>query len=776
LGSNDYNDFQLSLVFVLFSGLWRGNNRTGQLSIESMNNNLQPAERPQEPVQKFGTFLGVYTPSVLTILGLIMYLRFGWVLGNVGLGLTLLIVVVSSSITFITAMSASAIATNMRVGVGGEYYMVSRSLGVELGGAIGIPLFLCRTLSITFYSFGLAESILSLLPAAGAEPPVLATQLLTVGIIIVITLISGRSAGMALKLQIPIMAAVGVSVVALVAGVLSGGLQRPELTPTYRTAPAGFWYVFAVFFPAVTGFTAGIGMSGDLKDPRTSIPRGTLLAVATGTLAYLFIPIMLAVTDRVGPEDLARPGIIWVKIAVLGAWLVYPGLWGAILSSAFGSVLGGPRVLQALARDSLAPALLARVSKTGQPTVATIISGAIALAAVALGGLNAVAQFVTILFLTLYVTINLSAAVEKLVGDPSYRPTINVPWFVSLLGSLGAVVVMFLINPYACAAAVFLELLLYAYLRRRSMQKRWGDVRAGLWVAVARFALLQLKGHSSSPRNWRPHILLFAGDTAKRISLVRLACWFNENRGVVTVCQLVKGDLKEENTDTEQKLREMNRALDEEGLVAFNQVYVVPDFEKAVIDVSQANGIAGLQSNTVMFGWPKKRERLESQLRMIRALSNSGKSTVIARINWAHEPGQQKRIDLWWGGLQNNGDLMLLLAYLLTLNHEWNDAKIVIRSIARNETEQSSQRAALANLIPEARIHAETEIILKPDDKSITEIIHAHSRGAEVVLLGLMEPPPGAESEYADRLTEMVRGLRTAIFVRNAGQFAGDLI
>jgi amino acid transporter len=733
-------------------------------------------EPTQAQPEKFGTFLGVYTPSVLTILGLIMYLRFGWVVGNVGLGFTILIVLLASSITFITAMSASAVATNMRVGVGGEYYMISRSLGLELGGAIGIPLFLCRTLSITFYSFGLVESILSFWPDAWGAIPPYTDQFFTMFIIIIITLVSGKSAALALKLQIPIMVAVGLSLVALVAGVATGGLQAPEWTPTYRTAPAGFWYVFAVFFPAVTGFTAGIGMSGDLKDPRRSIPRGTMLAVVTGMLVYLLVPVLLATTTSVGPEELAGPGVVWTKVAVLGAWVVFPGLWGAILSSAFGSVLGGPRVLQALASDGLAPGFLARLSKTGQPTVATLVSGLIALAAVGLGGLNEVARFVTVLFLTLYVIINLSAAIEKLVGDPSYRPTINVPWLVSLLGSAGAVVVMFLISPYACAAAIILELALYTYLRRRAMRKQWGDVRAGLWVALARFALIQLRRHSSAARNWRPHILLFAGDPAKRIGLVRLACWFNQNRGVVTVCQIIKGDLESENVETEQRRLEMNRSLDEEGLIAFTEVDVVQDFERGVIDVAQANGIAGLQSNTIMFGWPRRSERLESQLRIMRALSNAGKNTIITRINWAHEPGRQKRIDLWWGGLQNNGDLMLLLAYLVTLNTEWNDAKLVVRSIARDEEERKSLRAALDELIPETRIQAESEVILKPADKSVVEVIHAHSKNADMALLGLMEPEPGAEAEYAERLIQMVSGLNTTIFVRSAGQFAGRLI
>ncbi|MCD4651572.1 MAG: amino acid permease, partial [Candidatus Cloacimonetes bacterium] len=405
---------------------------------------------------KFGTFLGVYTPSVLTILGLIMYLRFGWVLGNVGLGLTLFIVLLAGSITVITALSASAIATNMRVGVGGEYYMISRSLGLELGGAIGIPLFLCRTLSITFYSFGLAEAIGMFLPG---EISVKMIQIIAAIIIVLITFVFGKSASLVLKLQIPIMIAVGLSIIALLIGVFTNGLRTPEMVATYRTAPQGFWYVFAVFFPAVTGFTAGIGMSGDLRNPRKSIPKGTMLAVATGILLYLIVPVLISVSSKISFDDLASKGVVtWSMIAILGFWLIVPGIFGAILSSAFGSVLGGPRVLQSLAIDGLAPKFLAKLSKTGQPTIATWVSGGIALIAVVLGGLNAVAQFVTILFLTLYVLINFSAAIEKLTGDPSYRPKINIPWSVSLLGSVGAIIVMALINPIACVGAITLEL------------------------------------------------------------------------------------------------------------------------------------------------------------------------------------------------------------------------------------------------------------------------------------------------------------------------------
>ena len=739
-----------------------------------MENDIKIDDQNKPVIEKFGTFLGVYTPSVLTILGLVMYLRFGWVLGNVGLGFTVLIVVLASSITFITALSASAIATNMHVGVGGEYYMISRSLGLELGGAIGIPLYLCRTLSITFYSFGLAEAIGMFVPG---EPSAKLIQLIAVTIIVGITILSGKSAGLVLKLQIPIMIAVGISILALLIGALTGSSQTPEMTITLRTAPKGFWYVFAVFFPAVTGFTAGIGMSGDLKDPRKSIPKGTLLAVGTGLLIYLFIPLILAFTSKISPEGLASAGVeTWSKIAFLGALLVVPGIFGAILSSAFGSVLGGPRVLQSLAQDRLAPSFLAKLSKTGQPTISTWISGAIALVAVALGDLNTVAEFVTILFLTLYVMINFSAAIENLTGDASFRPKIKVPWFVSLLGSFGAIAVMFLISPIACILAIAFEIILFLVLRKRSMRKEWGDVRAGFWGTLARFALLKLKKHANDPRNWRPNILVFAGDVKKRLPLVQLANFLNQRRGILTVCNMIIGNLKRNEIDIKKETEKMDETLDQAGILAFNEVNVVSHFESGTINITQANGIAGLNSNTIMFGWSDKKKRMISMLKTIRTISGLQKSSLLVRINESPETSGRDRIDIWWRGKHSNGDLMLLLAHLLSLNDEWKNAKIIIHTIILREDDHEFMLKNVQEMIDEVRIKAEPKIIIKSQDKSVTEIIHEHSRNANLVFMGLKLPLEGEEKNYVARLEELSDGLKTTVFVRNAEEFAGEMI
>ncbi|MCP4157643.1 MAG: Na-K-Cl cotransporter, partial [bacterium] len=216
---------------------------------------------------KFGTFIGVFTPSILTILGVIMYLRFGWMVGTVGLWTALIIVTLSTSITFVTALSVSAVATNMQVGVGGEYFLVSRSLGLEIGGAIGVPLFLARAVSVTLYAFGLAESLRFVWPDVPIQP-------VAALIIVAITIVAAKSASLTLKLQLPLMAAVVISIAVMALGVFKN--PSPAVLTRLPGSTESFWVVFAIFFPAVTGFTAGVGLSGDLKDPSRSIPLGSL--------------------------------------------------------------------------------------------------------------------------------------------------------------------------------------------------------------------------------------------------------------------------------------------------------------------------------------------------------------------------------------------------------------------------------------------------------------------------------------------------------------------
>jgi len=720
---------------------------------------------------KLGMFLGVFTPTVLTILGVILYLRLGWVTGQVGLAKTLLIVVMANGITLITTLSFSAIATNIRVGAGGAYYIISRSLGPAVGGAIGLPLFLSQALAVTLYCFGLAESLRIVWPGV----PVQAVAFLAV---VAVGALAFRGANLALKAQLPVMGLIVLSLAALGFGATRGVVHvvPPEMDAAGPVP--GFWAVFAVFLPAVTGIMAGLGLSGDLRDPIRAIPRGAFAAVIVGFAVYLVVPVLL--TRAASPEALRGDPLVWARIAPLGLWLVLPGLWGAVFSSAVGSVLGAPRTVQALAADRLAPAFLGRARGKGrEPAAALALTIGIALAAVMLGDLNAVAPVVAMVFLTVYGMVNLVAALEVLSGDPSWRPKLKAPWVVSLVGAFACFLVMFLISPVAAVVAVIVETGLWLVLARRERRESWGDARRGVYESLIRWSLEQLARRPVSARNWRPHVLVFVDDVERRLDLMRFGIWFSQGRGIVTVCEMIVGDLLQMAEERDRQEERIRRTLEREKLRAFGEVDVVREVVSGFVDVAQANGIAGMDSNTILVGFPRNPDKLHDLFRVVRRLERLNKSVVLGRVQPGLIPreGEEREIHIWWGGLQRNGDLMLLLAHLLTRNREWSDARVKILSIASNDLMKQETERSLATLLAEIRITAEPQVMLRRADRTVRETIREQSADADVVFLGLDVPEDESRfTDYGARLMELGEPLRTVFYVKNASLFVGGLV
>ena len=698
---------------------------------------------------------------------MVLFLRTGWVVGSVGLVPALLIVVLAHAITVSTALSVSAVATNMHVRTGGAYYMISRSLGLEIGGAIGVPLFLAQTFSLTLYAFGLAETLRIFWPGLPLQSTAAAT-------VIVVTLLASRGAQFALKLQLPILVAIGLALLSLFLGIGTNPRETISLWMSDDTQ-VSFWIVFAVFFPAVTGILAGISLSGDLKDPTRSIPRGTMAAVAAGFFVYVAVVIGLGVAGD--PTELVSDNLIWFALAAV-PWLIFPGLFGAIFSSAVGSILGAPRTFVALVEDGVIPGNphFWRRSWKGLD-LPLVVSALTALAAILLGDLNAVAPVLTMFFLTTYGVINLVAGLEQVSGAPFYRPSIKVPWVVSLLGAVGCVWVMLLIQPLAAVIAVLIELVIYTGLRRRALTASWGDMRYGALMSLARATLLRLRELPVDPRNWRPHILVFSRDPKNEVALIRFSSWLNQRRGVLTVCQLEIGDLEEERAEQiRQKSHEIDEHLAREGIVAFAEVDIAPSFREGVLAIAQANGIAGLTSNTVMLGWAEDAELMAKNLMLVEQLAHIDKTTIICRIAPRRWSAQLQRVDVWWGGLQNNGDMLLLFAHLVSMNPEWAGARIVIKSIATSEMSYERSVLSLNELLDRARIDAETKVFRRPENETIQEIIQRESSDADVVFMGLREPKSGGEADYVSRINELTGDLPTVILVRAAGPFAGQLI
>lgn len=721
--------------------------------------------------KRLGTFLGVFTPTILTILGVILFLRVGWLAAVAGTWGTLVIVVLANAITALTALSVSALATNMRVGVGGAYFIISRTLGIEFGGAIGIPLFLSQVLSITLYCYGLAESLRVVWPGVPVAP-------VAALFVVLVTAVASRSTELTLKLQLPVMVLIGAALASLLLGASWGTSELAAWGPfTDAVGPLGFWGAFAVFFPAVTGILAGVSLSGDLEDPATAIPRGVLSAVFLGLIVYLIVPFALA--GSASREVLLADSLVWTQVATVPA-LVMPGLWGAILSSAFGSALGAPRTLQALSEDRVLPGFLGRVDdETGEPIFGLYLSGAMALAAVFLGALNVVASWVTIFFLTTYGALNLVAAIEVLVGDPGYRPTIRIPWWAPLLGAAGCFVAMFAVDPVACAIAIAVEVAIFFVLRRRAMEVQFGDVRSGLLLSTAHALIVWFTDARKEARSWRPHVLLCAQDLERELPAIRMADHFGDQRGLLTVVQLLERPLGDfEPTDAQVDANQ--RWLHEHGIDAFSEVVLVPEASpSAVATIAQAHGFGGMCANTVLFPWDGRDvDELAERLAEVRTMSRLGKCTLIHRA-LPGDPLPSKgdaRFVVWWKGMESNGDLMLLLAYLLTRQERFRTARIVLRTVVEDPSEAARWRETVQALAENVRIAVDAAAILPEPGESVTDVIRRESQGAQLVMLGMTEVRAGEEAPAAARLVDLLRDLPDVLLVRNAGPFRGRLL
>jgi len=709
-----------------------------------------------------GAFGGVYTPSVLTILGVIMYLRFGWVVGNVGLFGTLLIVTLSTGITFLTSLSVCAIATDRVVRGGGAYYMISRSLGIETGGAVGIPLYFAQALSVALYTIGFAESVVEAFGGLDQQYVALITTILVAALAL-------TSARFAIRAQYIIMAAIALS---LLSFLLGHSTENPGTQ--WWGAPEGipaepFWGVFAVFFPAVTGIMAGVSMSGDLRDPSRSIPIGTLAAVGTGYVIYMILPILLSL--RAGPTDLIENPLIMRQMALWGPPILL-GVWGATLSSAIGSILGAPRVLQALARDGVLPGWMrflgAGSGKEDEPRIGTAVTLGIATVAVCVGDLNLIAPVLTMFFLTTYLVLNVSAGIEGLLQSPSFRPEFRVHWSLSLLGAVGCLGVMFLINAIATGVAAGIVLGIYFWLQQRSLQTAWGDVRHGIWMALLRIGLFQI-GDPNDTKNWRPHILVLSGTPTKRWSLVELADALTHNRGLITIASVLPSGSRDvaQQTVLEQKIRDY---LQRRGVKALVRLVTAPDPFDGGQRLVETYGIGHLVPNTILLGDSEQADRRDRYCQMIAQIHQAGRNVAILKENRDRGFGRRQRIDVWWRGMQANGGLMLLLAYLLRTDIDWRDATIYLKLVVPHNVAAQSAQANLDQWLKRLRLGVLSQVLVA-EGQPFEQILHQSSENADLIFLGMATPGENF-THYYEKLQSLVNGLPTTVFVLATASFA----
>ena len=706
-------------------------------------------------------FSGVFVPNVLTILGIILFLRIGWVVGQVGLWGALAIVVLANIISFLTGLSLSSISTSMNVRAGGNYYLISRTLGLEIGGAVGIPLFLSQAISIAFYIIGFTEALYTIEAVQTFDPRVIST-----GVALLFGVISFVGADFALKIQYFILAILIASIISFFAGGW-GSFQAP-LTTFQLTDGATFWVVFAVFFPAVTGIEVGVSLSGDLKNPSRDIPRGTLLSIGVTAVVYILVVIWFA--THLSAETLLTENMAMQSIAVW-PFLILLGVWASTLSSALGSILAAPRTLQAIALDNVVPKFFAgQMGSPTEPRIAVILSTIIAVTVIWLGDLNVVAPIIAMFFLNTYGMVNLVAGLEKLVGNPSFRPRFKIHWSLSLLGAIGCYGAMFLINTTATIVALIITYGIYFLLQRRQLTRTWGDMRSGLLFSLARSTLLRLERMDLSTRNWRPNLIVFTGQPHNRESLVELAKWLTLGQGIVTFFQLIIGDADKLINGSFRRIAKKNikKYIADHNLEAFAEAEIVSSFEEGALTVSQSHGIGGLEPNSIVMGWSRTLPGLTMQIEIMRRLHGLGKSTLIMRTHPEFGFGKRRKIDIWSRSAEGNADLMLLLAYILLQHPDWQDAEIRLIRVVAKADGIAHIKSHMVEMINQVRVSA-TPVVLTPDypGEPIKSIVKRNSTETDLTFWGMQAPAIDDVANYAAEVEKMVADLGAVLLVHN---------
>lgn len=666
-----------------------------------------------------GTFAGVFTPSILTILGIILFLRLGYVVGAAGLGLMLLILLAANLISVLTSLSLSAVATNLRIKKGGDYYLISRTLGQEFGGAIGLVLFLAQAVSVGFYCIGFAEAVTGLIPDA----PSWGVRLIAALAALLLFGFAWKGADWATRLQFGIMAILALAL----ASFFIGGLERFDASQLAAnwSAPGevNFWLLFAIFFPAATGFTQGVSMSGELRDPGRSIPTGTLSAVALSILVYLLAAILFA--GALPAEVLSQDYAAMQQVATF-APLILAGVLAATLSSAMASFMGAPRILQSLSQDRLFPLLTPFAKGSGDmdnPRRALLLAAVVALLTIGLGELDLIAPVVSMFFLISYGLINYATWFEARAASPSFRPRFRFYHpTLSLAGALACLLAMLAIDLLAGVVALAIMALIYRYLQLKAPLPRWADGRRSYHTRQIRQNLLAIRTTADSPRDWRPNILLFSDNSHRRLPLLKLAAGLEGHSGFVTAVKMLVGEglpMRRQRDEAEQMLAEDIRKA---AVDAWPLALTVNEFDAGLRTLLQSFGLGNLKANLILLNWLEHDPRTLSDeatqifARHLWTAFHEGCSLLVFdgdEERWAkleQIPTEQRRIDIWWWG-DASSHLMLMLGHLMLRSPEWEGASLRILIARSDEDNPAATPEDVRHYIEQSRIDAQAVLI-----------------------------------------------------------------
>jgi amino acid transporter len=727
--------------------------------------------------KKFGT-APVFFTAISTILGAILFLRFGYAVGTLGFWGVVLIIILGHLVTIPTALAISEIATNKRVEGGGEYFIISRSFGLNIGATIGLALFLSQAISVAFYVIAFTEAFEFLFNFfANKLGIILPRQVISIPVMILLAaLIIKKGANMGVKALYFVIVILIISLVMFFMG--STGFAEEStfsLVNAQIRNPQEFFVVFAIIFPAFTGMTAGVGLSGDLKKPSRSIPLGTTLATISGMIIYFFVVYKLA--KSVPMDDLLEHQLIMARVAVAGVIVIPLGLAASTISSALGSVMVAPRTLQALALDKAFPSprinnwLGKATEKDNEPVNASLVTSIIAFVFVAIGDVNAVASIITMFFMVTYGSLCLISFLNHFGSSPSYRPSFRSRWYISLTGFVISVWVMFKIStPFALLAFAFITGI-YLYIDHyHKTRQGFASIFANALFQLNRNlqVMIQKKQTKRENKEWRPSAICISKDSFKRDKAFRLLNWISYKYGFGTYLHHIVGYYSK--TTARQAREELAKLLDHVNNIE-NHVYIdtliSPSNTSAIAQAIQIPGIAGMENNMVMFEYDKESPQNLEEIIDNFALVNSGDFDICILAGSQLEIQYNKGIHIWINSLDTeNANLMILLGFIILGHPDWKKGKIKIFNMCQpgdmEKTKKAMNELVLTGRLPISEKNI--RLMIQEPNVSGKSIINQHSGNAGLTMIGIREELVKREKE---KLFEGYTDLGTILFVHS---------
>ncbi|XP_036606829.1 solute carrier family 12 member 3 isoform X1 [Trichosurus vulpecula] len=615
---------------------------------------------PGEPV-RFGWVKGVMIRCMLNIWGVILYLRLPWITAQAGIVLTWVIILLSVTVTTITGLSISAISTNGKVKSGGTYFLISRSLGPELGGSIGLIFAFANAVAVAMHTVGFAETVRDLLQEYGSPIVDPTNDIRIIGVVTVTVLLAISLAGMEWesKAQVLFFLVIMISFANYFVGTLippseekaskgffsyRGDIFAQNLVPDWRGIDGSFFGMFSIFFPSATGILAGANISGDLKDPAVAIPKGTLMAIFWTTVSYLAISATIGscvvrdasggLNDTVVPgspdcEGLAcgygwnftectqkrscHYGLInyYQSMSMVSGFapLITAGIFGATLSSALACLVSAAKVFQCLCEDQLYPLIGffgKGYGKNNEPVRGYLLAYVIAVAFILIAELNTIAPIISNFFLCSYALINFSCFHASITNSPGWRPSFHYynKW-IALFGAVISVVIMFLLTWWAALIAIAVVIFLLLYVLYKKPEVNWGSsVQAGSYNMALSYSvgLNEVEEHI---KNYRPQCLVLTGPPNFRPALVDFVGTFTRNLSLMICGHVIIGPRKQRMPELQLISNGHTKWLNKRKIKAFYSDVIAEDLRSGVQILIQGAGLGKMKPNILVVGYKK---------------------------------------------------------------------------------------------------------------------------------------------------------------------------